>query len=144
MKILIVSDSHSNTDAIMKIIEKHPNMDLYLHAGDSEDTSFGIYPYIGVRGNCDYDDYLANKYKCDTPYGALLMQHKPNITLNELRKEKIKIFVYGHLHKRDFHQEGDIYIVSPGAIAFERDAHEEGYVILDISKEDVKATFFDL
>ena len=144
MKILIAGDSHSNTQALMDIITKHPNMDLYLHTGDSEDTSFSIYPFESVRGNCDYDDYLANKIKYDTPYGALLMQHKPNISILELKKQKIKIFVYGHLHKRDFHQEDGIYFVSPGSIAFSRDQYSEGYVILDITKEDVKATFFDL
>ena len=79
-----------------------------------------------------------------TPYGKLVMRHYPNILASELKKDNIKIFIHGHLHKRDFHMEDGIYIVSPGSIAFSRDKYDEGYLVLEITEDDVKATFIDL
>ena len=54
MKILLVSDSHSDYTALDQLAAKYPNMDLYLHAGDSEQDEFSIKPFISVRGNCDH------------------------------------------------------------------------------------------
>ena len=48
MKILLVSDSHSDYTALDQLAAKYPNMDLYLHAGDSEQDEFSIKPFINA------------------------------------------------------------------------------------------------
>ena len=54
MKILLVSDTHGNNVALDALVKKYPNMDLYLHCGDSESDEYSIYPFRSVKGNCDY------------------------------------------------------------------------------------------
>lgn len=48
MKILVVSDTHGEIDNLRKVLTKHPNMDLYLHAGDSELSPEELFPFITV------------------------------------------------------------------------------------------------
>lgn len=144
MKILIVSDSHGNTQKVLDLIKQYPNMDLYLHAGDSQESEYALFPFQTVKGNCDYDSNMNERFMTDTPFGKLLMKHKPNITKFELDAYRIKIFVFGHLHKRCFYQEEGIYYVSPGSISYERDKYNEGYLIINIEKDKIECNFFDI
>ena len=144
MKILIVGDSHGHTDEILELAKKYPNMDVYLHTGDSQEMEVNLFPYQTVKGNCDYDTNMMNRLLITTPYGKLLMKHIPQINKEDLKKQDIKIFVFGHLHKRSFYQEDGIYYISPGSTCYERDKYNEGYLILDITKDNIKAKFYDL
>ena len=144
MKVLIISDTHSHNDVIDTLYKMYPNMDLYLHAGDSCSEEYALYPFQTVKGNCDYDYRMMERFKCSTPYGNLLMKHVPNMDVDDLKKENIKIFVFGHLHERHFYKEDDIYFVAPGSTCRENDKYNNGYMILDISSSRVEATFFDL
>ena len=76
MKILLVSDSHGHEQILKDLYRQYPKMDLYLHAGDSALDISSIYPYISVRGNCDYYPF-DDRYLVYTPVGYLLMKHKP-------------------------------------------------------------------
>ncbi len=144
MRILIAGDTHGKSELLHALLKLHPNMDMYLHTGDLCDCAVSVYPFDVVKGNCDYDNNLMERRLIDTPYGKLLMKHIPSISKEELKKNNIKIFVFGHLHKRSFYQEDGIYYISPGSLAFERDKYNEGYIILEITKEGVKGTFYDL
>ena len=144
MKILIAGDSHGHSELLYALIKLHPNMDMYLHTGDLCDYQVSVFPFDVVKGNCDYDPSLMERRLIDTPYGKLLMKHIPTINKSELKKNNIKIFVFGHVHKRSFYEEDGIYYISPGSLAYERDKYNEGYLILDIDTQSVKCTFFDL
>ena len=119
-------------------------MDLYLHAGDSCTDSFSLFPFQSVRGNCDYDYNMMDRFFTSTPYGNLLMKHVPNMDIEELKKLNVKIYIFGHLHERHFYQEDGIYFISPGSTSREKDKYPNGYMILDITSEKVQAEFFDL
>ena len=144
MKILVVSDSHGHTEEILSLVKQYPKMDVYLHAGDSQEMEVSLFPYQTVRGNCDYDSNMMKRLLIDTPYGKLLMTHAPFVSEEELKEQNIKIYVYGHLHKRVYKKEDEIYYISPGSTCYERDSNNEGYVILTITKKTVRARFFDL
>ena len=144
MKILIVSDSHGHTEEIMSLVKQYPNMDLYLHAGDSQEMEVSLFPYQTVKGNCDYDSNMMRRLLIDTPYGKLLMTHAPIVTKEELKEQNIKIYVYGHLHKRVYEKNGEIFYISPGSTCYERDRYNEGYCVLTVTAKSVKARFFDL
>ena len=144
MKILIVSDSHGNSVAIDRLLKKYPKMDLYLHAGDLEADYQSIRPFDCVRGNCDYYSDLPERRIIHTPYGVLLMQHRPEPPLNIIKEYKVKIFVYGHTHRRKFEQKDGIYYINPGAISFSRDGKELSYAIVEITEDKVEAKFYSL
>ena len=92
MKILLVSDSHGNNEALDLLTKNYPNMDIYLHLGDSESDEFSIYPFRSVKGNCDYFGDFQNYLVIPTPYGNLFAQHKPTPNSELLRANQAKIF----------------------------------------------------
>ena len=144
MKILLVSDSHGNSEALDKLLKKYPKMDLYLHAGDLEDDEQSIHPFDVVRGNCDRYSRLPERRIIHTPYGSLLMQHLPYLPTDIAKQYKIKIFVYGHTHRRRFEKNGDVYYINPGAISFPRDSFDLSYAILTITNDKVEVEFKSL
>ena len=144
MKLLIVSDSHGNYAALDELLKKYPNMDLYLHAGDLEADAQSIRPFDCVRGNCDYFSDLPERRIIHTPYGALLMQHRPEPPLNIIKEYKVKIFVYGHTHRRKYEEKNGIIYINSGAISFSRDGNELSYSIVEISEDKVKVKFLSL
>ena len=144
MKILLVSDSHGNNEALRKLVEMYPHMDLYLHAGDFECDDYALTPFDAIKGNCDHFTSLSSKRIIHTPYGALYMHHEPVLPMNIKKEYDIKIFIHGHTHRRKFVQENGMYIINPGALAFARDGHDLSYAIVEISEFDVKVEFKSL
>ena len=141
MKILIVSDSHRDNQKLDLVYKKHPNMDYYLHAGDSESSPYDIHPFLSVKGNCDRDTSLNHQLKLNTPYGYLLMKHIGEVSLDTLKRNNIKIFIFGHTHRRAFSKIDDIYFINPGSISLPRDSFGLSYAILEIDKDGVKVDF---
>ena len=144
MKILLVSDSHGNNEALDLLVKTYPNMDLYLHAGDSESDEYSIYPFRAVRGNCDYFGDFNEYLIIPTPYGHMYVQHRPHPNADLMRNYKVKIFVYGHTHVRKFIDEDGIITINPGAITFARDGNEGSYAIVDITNDKVNVEFHTL
>ena len=144
MNVLLVSDTHGNNEALDLLAKTYPNMDLYLHAGDSESDPYSIEPFRSVRGNCDYFGDFLDYIIAPTPYGNLLMQHKPNPKADLLYKNNIKIFVFGHTHVRKFYEENGLVCINPGAISFARDKYDYSYAILHIDDKNVNAEFHTL
>ena len=144
MKILLVSDSHGNNEALDLLVKTYPNMDLYLHLGDSESDEYSIFPFRSVRGNCDYFGDFNDQLIISTPYGNLLAQHRPTPNSDLMRDYKVKIFAYGHTHVRKHIDQMGIITINPGAISFARDGNEGSYAILDISNDKVDVEFHDL
>lgn len=141
MKILVVSDSHGNHEALEKILLENQNVDLYLHAGDSLENPYSLRPYISVKGNCDYDVNLLTSIKLKTPYGYLYMQHHPYFNQPVIYDKKIKIFIYGHTHIKEFKKIGDCYFINPGSISYSRDSEGPTYCILTINENQVQCDF---
>ena len=57
MKIVVISDNHGRLDPIHRILDAHPEADLFIHCGDSELPRYMLDGYICVRGNNDFLDY---------------------------------------------------------------------------------------
>ena len=135
MKILVVSDSHGNNAILQRLVKQYPNMDYYLHAGDSQSDLMSIYPFDSVLGNCDYYSFDF-KRKIYTPMGYLLMKHYPIVSKEET--EDVKFFIHGHTHKNELREEKDLITICPGALTHPRDGTLGSYALLDI--EEKKAT----
>ncbi|MCS5421165.1 MULTISPECIES: metallophosphoesterase family protein [Psychrilyobacter] len=144
MKVLIVSDSHSRLDNLMKIWEKEVP-DVVISAGDYskdvEELSY-IYEdseYYIVRGNCDYMDNntednlefeLSDKkiflthghlYGVKTSYDYLRMEANDRGT---------DLCIFGHTHIPYLEEEGMI-LFNPGAV-------KDGlYGILEINNDKI-------
>lgn len=130
-KIVIVSDSHHQNDLLKQVVQKE-KADLYLHAGDSEATEEEIYPFLSVRGNCDFTPFPLERV-ITIEEVTLLLVHGHRLTQNELiRKAKdvhASLVICGHSHcYMDVILDG-IHIINPGSIAKPRDFFK-GYLLL--------------
>ena len=144
MKILLVSDTHGNNAALDKLAKLFPNMDMYLHAGDSEASEWSIYPFSSVLGNCDYYSDYPEHMELSIPNGKLWMQHRPNIDIEKLKKHNVRLFLYGHTHRRDYHVIDGITFINPGAISFARDDYYYSYAIISINENEIDVIFKQL
>jgi len=144
MKILLISDSHGNGQAIDKLARMYPKMDLYLHAGDSQADEWSILPFSSVKGNCDYYPDFPMHMKLPIPGGFLWMQHYPQVDISMLKENNVKLFIYGHTHRRDYKKVDDILFVNPGSISYPRDDYYLSYAIITIDEKGIDVQFKQL
>ena len=144
MKILLVSDSHNDYQALDELAKKYPNMDLYLHAGDSEQDEFSIKPFISVRGNCDHYYDFPNFLVIPSPKGNIYVQHTPCVSKSVISEHNAKIVINGHTHTRRIETKQGIVFINPGAISYARDKYDGSYAILTIEDNKLEVKFYTL
>ena len=144
MKILLVSDSHGDYEALDTLASKYPNMDLYLHAGDSEQDEFSIKPFISVRGNCDHYYDFPNFLVIPTSAGNIYIQHTPFVSRSVISEHNAKIVIHGHTHTRRKEMVNGILFINSGAISYARDKYDGSYAIIEIVGKSVEVTFYTL
>ena len=134
MRILLISDSHGNNEAVDDLIVKWPNVDLYLHAGDSECHPRSVYPFRVVRGNCDYSFDMEEELLIPTPFGNILMRHKKEVSTKRLEKDNVKVFIYGHTHVPECVKRKGVAFINPGSLAYPRSELGPTYMVLDMNR----------
>ena len=144
MKILLVSDSHGDYEALDTLASKYPNMDLYLHAGDSEQDEFSIKPFISVRGNCDHYYDFPNYLVIPSPFGNIYVQHTPFVSKSVISEHNAKIVIHGHTHTRRKELINGILVINSGAISYARDKYDGSYAIIEIDSKKVDVKFYTL
>ena len=73
--IILVSDSHRQTECLKEIREMYPNAYAYLHAGDSELPKQLTEGYACVQGNCDYYGDYETELICEVEDHRILLVH---------------------------------------------------------------------
>jgi putative phosphoesterase len=150
MRILVVSDNHYDEGVLQEVLLKEKNIDLYLHAGDSEMSEAALRPFISVKGN---NDYLINVpfriinttfYNIYLTHGHLERNYKTLVT--RAKYHDCKIVIHGHTHRSSFKKVDDVFIVCPGALNYPRGGESRRYAIIEIDDENgrVDVKFFDL
>lgn len=143
MKILIVSDSHGHNELLDDLIRKYKDVDLFLHAGDSEVPPHTLFPFRVVKGNCDYYFELEKEYIIPSPFGNILLRHKEDAHEKYLQDNDIKFYIHGHTHVKSAYSKRGICYIDPGAICYPRDTCAS-YAILDSEEQESLVTFYRL
>ena len=144
MKILLVSDSHGDYDSLDRLYKMYPEMDLYLHAGDSEQDEFSLKPFISVRGNCDHYYDFPYFLVIPSPIGNIYVQHTPFVSKSLINEHNAKIVIHGHTHRRRNEMINGILFINPGAISYARDRFDGSYAILNIEENGIEVKFYTL
>lgn len=142
-KVIVVSDSHRFTDFIERLPRIHKDADLFLHAGDSELTTYDLFPFQTVKGNCDYQ--INNKYYKTTVDGVgIFMFHGDHTYLSEevlvgmAHNHNAQIIIHGHTHIPYYNKVEDVHILCPGSLAYPR-VSRATYAIITINNPlDIK------
>ena len=144
MKILVISDTHYELDNLSKLLKKYPDMDLYLHAGDSERSPDELFPFQSVKGNRDYLSSFPKELVFNTPLGNLIMRHILQYSLNDLYEKNIKVVISGHTHKKDYRYHDGIYFINPGSLDYPRDGNRGSYAIVNIDVNQLQVKFHSI
>lgn len=135
MKILVLSDSHSTLSFMRRCIDK-VKPDTLIHLGDHFDDALAIreeypsIPMVQVPGNCD-------RYRCPPGQPEIMITriggvdlylthghlHRVKsylgLLLQDARKAKVQVVLYGHTHVPDCHQEEDgLWVLNPGSCGY--------------------------
>lgn len=147
MKILVVSDTHRNFEALEKVIRKNTNADMLIHLGDGErefedaQSAFPQLPMVYVRGNCDFGNHKTthvvstgcgvNIYCChghtlgvNGGIGMLVA----NAVMNDC-----KIALYGHTHIHFTDISGGVHVMNPGSPSCPRGGNKPTYGVIELS-----------
>lgn len=149
MKILIISDSHGDTDNIELIAKKEKNLDMVLHCGDGARDFDYIASILhcqvrGVVGNCDFfaggssvAEFELEGKKIHMEHGNRLPYHSPSELMGIAKMNGYNLLLYGHTHCQYIQHDGNYSVVNPGSISKPRDGMPS-YIIL---KTDGKGGF---
>ncbi len=159
MKLLIVSDSHDNLEAVERLLAslKGEEFDALIHAGDIVSPftlkMFAGHKFYGVFGNNDGERLALSRVAADN--GMVLVEQPLFIELNGYRIAVLHgvrgaedthrlvnslarsgdydLVVYGHLHQVDVREVGDTLVVNPGTLAGYL-ADRRTYAVVDMEK----------
>lgn len=161
MRIIVISDTHTDYWGLNKIVQRNPNADLFLHLGDGEEEYRLLcrnFPEIApkfryVKGNCDYGSpepleltldltashriFACHGHKLGVKYGTDdLLQRAAELNCN--------IALYGHTHVQHCTYENGIYVMNPGSASCPRDCRPPSYGFVDITPQGVVTNIVSL
>ena len=138
MQLVIMSDTHGNTEVIEQIKEQYPNA-TFIHCGDSElqhNTAVLDDVHI-VRGNCDMDCELPEEKLVEVGNTKILVVHGHyhnvhRTPLNLVYRAKeigAQIVCFGHTHIAGAEWIDDVLVINPGSMTQSRSEHAESYAL---------------
>lgn len=151
MRIIVVSDTHGNYQALEDIIERNKPVDIIIHLGDGEremDNIRALYPDMKayqVAGNCDYMSVeqseivvRVGRYRIFACHGhSLGVKSSLEPLKSRAKAYGAKIALYGHTHCRFENYEDGLYIMNPGSASCPRDGKRPSYGFIDITDTGV-------
>lgn len=158
MRIIVVSDTHGNYNALLKVFERNLAADIFIHLGDGEkelDEMVMRFPRLDIRhvsGNCDYASLSPSvmiigvgDYKIIAAHGH---RHGVKYSLETFKalaqENKADIALFGHTHARFEAFEDGIYFLNPGSASSPRDGKKPSYGFIDITKSGIVTNIVEL
>ncbi|EUJ27405.1 phosphoesterase [Listeria floridensis FSL S10-1187] len=155
MKLVVVSDSHSEHDCLTHLKEKYEGkVDAMIHCGDSElsKNDPAIQGFATVRGNCDFGPDFPNELTLDIDGYRIFVTHghlyNIKMTLMNLRyraRELDADFVFfGHSHELGAEMMDNTLILNPGSISLPRGPiRVKTYALIESVPEGILVKFMD-
>ncbi|WP_043934203.1 metallophosphoesterase [Bacillus sp. EB01] len=153
-KVLVLSDSHGSAAPMRTLKDRHPDVDVFIHCGDSElpKDDEALKGFVAVGGNCDFHPGYPDEEIVEVAGRKILVTHghlySVKSTLMSLlykaREAGADIVCFGHSHLLGAEMSGGILFVNPGSIRLPRGLKEKTYLILGIHEDHVVVNVFDL
>lgn len=156
MKIAITGDTHSNVQAMRKLVNLLPPVELLLHTGDhAEDANLlenmtGV-KTVRVRGNCDLGpaDVKLDEFLELEGYNIWLTHGHKYIQWNEKKDLDYwahqlgqNIVIYGHTHIPVCEYVMDTLLINPGSPSRQRGGSNACFAVLTLAKGQVPEVEF--
>ncbi|MCL2002871.1 MAG: YfcE family phosphodiesterase [Oscillospiraceae bacterium] len=151
MKLLVFSDSHGKTRAMLSAAEREaPDMIVHLgdHACDAQEISarFPAIPLLCVRGNCDFTPEHAVLETPELCGRKLFIAHGHYYGVKSGTAGIVRaatdaganIVLFGHTHKAIIDQSGRTRLFNPGSISNHMWNRERTYGIIHLGKDAIQ------
>ena len=153
MRILLLSDTHNDTNRIDTILEQCGKVDQIIHCGDVErDAEYMSYvvpdltPILSVSGNNEW--YAEKPYQSVQEFGGIRFYithgHTERVKagydglLRRAREHECQMVLYGHTHKKTDETIDGIRLINPGAVCYPSCS----YALLTIKNKNLQVKFF--
>lgn len=157
MRVIVMSDSHRNFRNVLRVVDRHPDADLYIHLGDGErefESVQDLYPerrYLWVAGNCDFASDTASSDLVKLCGKNVLLTHGHTYyvkqTLLELKSAArichADVVLYGHTHVAYTEYDNGLYVMNPGSLSVPRSGGAS-YGILDITSQGIMTNIVEV
>lgn len=132
MKILVFSDSHSESDMLPEIIQSNSTAEVVVFCGDGYNDidhlryAFPEKMFITVRGNCDWCCNAPDKEEITLNNKKILITHghifgvKDGLSRITAYGHSINadIVLFGHTHQQLVTVDGSMLLMNPGSFGF--------------------------
>ncbi|WP_025783283.1 metallophosphoesterase [Sporosarcina sp. D27] len=150
MKLIVMSDSHSDLKTIKAIRSRETDADAFFHCGDSElavnaDILQGMEI---VQGNCDWNAAFPESVVAEVGTKKILMvhghQHGVKQSLMQLKyaaeQVNANIVLFGHSHLYGAELQDGVLYVNPGSTLLPRGGRVATYAVIE-QEDSLKVTF---
>lgn len=152
MQILVMSDTHGDSNVIEKVRSFYPNADAVIHCGDSE-LPFSHKALAGmkkVRGNCDIDKNFPDEVVFDLANVTAFVTHghlfnvKTSILSLSYRAKEVdaQIACFGHSHILGAEMIDDVLFLNPGSLLKPRGRKEKSFALVKVEDTYFEVKFF--
>lgn len=160
MRIIVISDTHGNKNAIDSVFLRNSDADLFIHLGDGErdidafllETPSYASRVIHVAGNCDFNSLSndfeiipANGHKILASHGHIYaVKNSLEIIKNTAKRLNCDIVLYGHTHVRYNKFEDGLYIMNPGSAGNPHDGKKPSFGTINIVPSGILMNIADI
>ena len=162
MKILVVSDTHGDTELLRDILFRNQvGLDLVIHLGDNlKDLNEVIREFpnvasLGVLGNCDFASMYsdAKTEGCFTAENVRIFYthgHKYNVNYgveylaSNAKFKNCSVALYGHTHVGVVTESLGVTIINPGSLSRPRDNSNGSFALLNVCGNDIKCEILEV
>lgn len=150
MRIVVTSDTHGDLSNFELAVSQQPKAEMFIHLGDcerdAEDINFCFRKrsVLLVSGNCDFgsvtpaesETVAAGKRIFFTHGHTYHVKYGYTEVINEAKRRKADICLFGHTHVPFTAYEDGLYIMNPGSLGHPREGNPT-YGIIDITNAGI-------
>lgn len=154
MRVLLISDTHGDTANLLKVLEKHNDINNIIFTGDGladirlAKSLYKDKIFYSVNGNCDFNFKEKDELSFRLDQKSIFITHGHNYyvksTLQNLYAHAVNIeaniVVYGHTHIQKCDYENGVYMINPGSLR----GYNGSYAILEISGDNILVSLLNL
>lgn len=149
MKVLIVSDTHGRDGNLEEVLRQVSPVDALIHCGDGEGheeyiAAIARCPLYMIKGNNDFFSDLSPEMEFEIGGYKVFLTHGhyygvsmgTERIMEEGYARKADIVMFGHTHRPELVERGDITVLNPGSLSFPRqEGRRPSYMLMEIDRD---------
>jgi putative phosphoesterase len=155
MRVLVISDTHGNTDRAFAAFSQSQLIDMIIHLGDGCADAELLrdaldVPVINVAGNCDHGSNVPREYIWECEGRRFLLTHgdayQVKSGLARLRQRagdvRADAVLFGHTHQAVSEDAAGLLLINPGTLS--NASHYRSYAVLVIEPDGITSRHYSI